>query len=81
MHTRLRRFGSLLGRVCAAGLLVLLPVSAAHAQSAVTATWDRNTDSNTAGYRVYYGTASGDYQWSVDVGNQTSAPLNLSLGQ
>lgn len=60
---------------------MLLSVSAAHAQYAVTASWDRNSDSNTAGYRLYYGKASGDYQWSVDVGNQTTAPLNLSPGQ
>ena len=42
--------------------------------------WDRNTDSQTAGYRLYYGTASGSYQWSVDVGNQVTAPLTLSAG-
>jgi hypothetical protein len=46
----------------------------------MTASWDANTDSYTAGYRIYYGTASGTYQWSLDVGNQTSAPLNLSPG-
>ncbi len=46
----------------------------------VTVSWDRNTDSHTAGYRLYYGTASGSYQWSLDTGNQTSAPLSLSPG-
>ena len=45
----------------------------------MTATWDRNTDTSTSGYRLFYGT-SGTYQWSVDVGNVTSAPLNLSAG-
>jgi len=73
-------FRSNLSAVALAGLLVLSVVSSASAQTTVTATWDRNTDALTAGYRVYYGTSSGTYQWSVDVGNQVSAPINLSPG-
>jgi len=61
--------------------LVLIAASHAYAQYSVTASWDRNSDAYTAGYRVYYGTASGTYQWSLDVGNQTSAPINLSPGK
>jgi hypothetical protein len=64
----------------AAIMLLVLGVSAAHAQVTVTAAWDRNTDAYTAGYRLYYGTASGNYTWSVDAGNQVTAPLNLSRG-
>ncbi|MCC7179421.1 MAG: fibronectin type III domain-containing protein [Acidobacteria bacterium] len=64
----------------AAVLLVLAASSAALAQTTVTATWDRNTDSYTAGYRVYYGTSPGNYQWSVDAGNQVSAPISVSTG-
>ena len=60
--------------------MLLMTASAAMAQTTVTASWDRNTDSETAGYRLYYGTASGSYQWSVDAGNQTSAPIPLSPG-
>ncbi len=60
--------------------LVLLASAAAHAQSTVTVNWDRNTDSYTAGYRLYYGTAPGNYQWNLDAGNQTSAPVNLTRG-
>lgn len=71
---------SAFGRVAASLVLVLIAVTAAHAQYTVTAAWDRNSDSYTAGYRLYYGTASGSYEWSVDVGNQVSAPLNLSPG-
>ena len=64
-----------------AGLLfVLLGTSTAFAQTTVTAAWDRNTDAYTAGYRVYYGTAPGNYQWSLDVGNQTTAPITVSPG-
>jgi hypothetical protein len=67
--------------VALAGLMLLLAAaSSAYAQTTVTATWDRNTDALTAGYRVYYGTSSGTYQWSLDVGNQVNAPINLSPG-
>ncbi|HTM30222.1 MAG TPA: hypothetical protein VL263_02905 [Vicinamibacterales bacterium] len=61
-------------------VFVLFAASHAYAQYPVTASWDANSDPYTAGYRVYYGTASGTYQWSVDVGSQTSAPMNLSTG-
>jgi hypothetical protein len=60
---------------------VILAATAALAQNRVTAAWDRNSDSLTRGYRLYYGTASGNYQWSVDVGNNISAPLNLASGR
>jgi nitrous oxide reductase accessory protein NosL len=67
-------------RIVATLFLLLITASAALAQTTVTAQWDRNTDSQTAGYRLYYGTAPGSYQWSVDAGNQTSAPITLSSG-
>ena len=65
---------------CAALVVILASASAAQAQTTVTATWDRNTDATTAGYRLYYGTAPGNYQWSLDAGNQVSAPLALTPG-
>jgi hypothetical protein len=65
---------------CAALVVILAGASAAQAQTTVTALWDRNTDATTAGYRVYYGTAPGNYQWSLDAGNQVSAPLALNPG-
>jgi hypothetical protein len=63
-----------------AALLLLVCAAATASAQTVTASWDRNADSYTAGYRLYYGTASGSYQWSVDAGNQVSAPINLSPG-
>jgi len=38
--------------------------------------WDPNTDSDLAGYKVYYGKSSGNYENSIDVGNVTA--YNLS---
>jgi len=60
--------------------LLTVTASAALAQTTVTVQWDRNSDNRTAGYRVYYGTSPGTYPWSVDAGNQTSAPIALSPG-
>lgn len=72
---------SVLVRLFAAAIFLLVAgSSSAFAQTTVTATWDRNTDQYTAGYRVYYGTSSGNYQWSLDAGNQVSAPVTLSPG-
>jgi len=75
-----RRARRILALCCAAFVLVLAGASAAQAQTTVTVAWDRNTDSATAGYRVYYGTSPATYQWSVDVGNEVSAPLTLTPG-
>ncbi|MCC7202290.1 MAG: fibronectin type III domain-containing protein [Nitrospirae bacterium] len=33
-----------------------------------TLSWDRNTQPDLAGYKIYYGTTSGDYTASKDVG-------------
>jgi len=44
--------------------------------------WDPNTNPDLAGYRIYYGTASGSYTASVDVGNKTSYTITgLNQGQ
>jgi hypothetical protein len=41
----------------------------------VTLTWDPNSEPDLAGYEIYYGTASGNYQWNLDVGNVTTYTL------
>ena len=53
----------------------------------VTLAWDvptTNTDgtllTDLAGYKVYYGTSSGSYNQSIDVGNVTTYTLNLTDG-
>ena len=37
----------------------------------VTLQWDPNTEPELAGYKVYYGTTSGIYEKSIDVGDTT----------
>ena len=62
------------------GVLVLFFSSFVQAGS-VTVSWDPNTENDLAGYRVYYGTESRNYQTSVDVGLDTFKVVdNLQTG-
>lgn len=38
----------------------------------VTLAWDRNLETDLAGYKIYYGTGSRAYNWFIDVGNVTT---------
>ena len=42
----------------------------------VSFTWDPNSESDLAGYEIYYGTEAGNYQWNIDVGNVTNYSVN-----
>lgn len=42
----------------------------------VTLAWDANTDPDVAGYMIYYGFAARDYDYVVDVGDQTTFTLS-----
>jgi hypothetical protein len=42
----------------------------------VTLVWDPVNVSNLSGYKIYYGTTSGTYQWVSDAGNVTSYTLS-----
>ncbi len=47
----------------------------------LTVGWDENTETNIAGYKLYYGTSSGNYTNTVDAGLQTEYTLtNLQEG-
>src|SRR5688500_534215 len=64
-----------------AGALLLCVNSVAAAQS-VTLAWDPNPEPEVTGYRLHYGTASGQYSSQVDVGNTTThvvSGMDLSL--
>ncbi len=54
--------------------LYLIPSITNAAQ--LTLTWDKNPEPDIAGYKVHYGTSSGNYDHSVDVGNQTSCTIS-----
>jgi len=57
------------------GLMLMLAstvIGAPAYAGTITIGWDRNTESNIAGYRLAYGTQSGVYSSTIDVGNNTS---------
>ena len=42
----------------------------------LTQEWDSNVDEDLAGYIVYYGTASRNYKYDVDIGDRTSVTIS-----
>lgn len=60
-------------RLLLSWLVLTFALVASSARAAtVTLAWDPNTESDLAGYRVLYGTSSGTYTTTVDVGNVTT---------
>jgi hypothetical protein len=70
---RRRRTTGLIGMVFA--LLLLFSPSFACAVQ-ITLAWDSNVEPDVAGYIVYYGTRSGDYDFDVDVGDYDSITIS-----
>src|SRR5580765_8579179 len=71
-------------RMCAFYFLVLLMLLGSATSSwasTVTATWNANPETDIAGYKISYGTSSGSYTTTIDVGNVTSYVLTLPDGQ
>jgi len=70
-------------RSAVAALALLLSMASVANALSVTLQWDSNNDGVTAGYRVYYRTASGTYQPAsgIDVGNVTQFRADLQSGQ
>ncbi len=61
--------------------LIWLPVWL-YGQKSVVVSWNANGEADLAGYRIYYGTRSGQYAEVVDVGNVTSHRLQgLQTGE
>jgi hypothetical protein len=62
------------------GCLLISPTWLHSAQ--VGLTWDPNSETDLAGYKIYWGLSSGNYSQNVDVGNVTIYTIpNLSDGQ
>jgi hypothetical protein len=57
-------------------LTALFSFTSADSAAQINLAWDPNTESDLAGYRVYYGIASGTYGTPADVGNVTAYTLN-----
>ncbi len=59
-----------------AALLIILPLSPKSAYPAqTTLMWDQVIHPDLAGYMIYYGTSSGNYDVSLDVANWTSVTI------
>jgi len=65
------------------GVSIIIGLIAANAMAAqATLAWDPNTESDLAGYRIHYGTASGSYTVHTDVHNVTTYTVDgLTAGQ
>jgi hypothetical protein len=58
-------------------LYLLIPsTSAAYAAATVTVAWDKNQETDVIGYKFHYGIASKNYQYTVDVKNNTSCSIS-----
>ncbi len=72
------RLGSFNFRPSTLAILCFLPLALSLGPGAVvysaqvTLQWDANNDSTVTGYKVYYGTSSGNYPNSIDVGKTTT---------
>lgn len=58
------------------GLLLLASAAQVRASTSITLAWDPSPSPSVAGYRVYYGGASGNYTNNITVGNVTSGIVN-----
>ena len=66
-------------RILKIAALVLAAIFLIHPSSFafhLTLEWDPNIDKDLAGYIVYYGTTSRDYQYDVDIGDETSVTIS-----
>ena len=65
------QIASVLAKMLLCILLLLIPAARAGA-AIVTLAWDPNPETDLLGYRIHYGTSSGVYGTSIEVGRQTT---------
>ena len=53
-------------------VIFILFISCTVYAAQATLSWNPNSESDLAGYKVYWGTSSGSYEWNTDVKNVTS---------
>ena len=64
-----------------ATLIIFLLCNYVYASELVLA-WDPNNETDLAGYKAHYGTVSGNYSFSVDVGKHESVSISgLEIGK
>jgi len=79
---RFPRFSILVFALLSAFIANFLFVPQVAHSAQVTLAWDPNAESDLAGYKIYDGSSSHGYQFSIDVGNKTTCTLsNLEDGR
>lgn len=78
LQVKVKEFSNTLFHCFFAALLFCLSplgINLGHAAE-VTLSWDKNAESDVAGYKVFSGTSSGNYTNSIDVGNWTTCTIS-----
>ena len=59
-------------------ILAILAIAGIAQAATVQVTWNPNTEPDLSGYKLYHGTASGQYGEPVDVGNVTEHVMEIT---
>jgi hypothetical protein len=81
LHFTSQQFKRAYTQQCSFAILVLMLLLSSVTQlraATVTAQWNPNPESNIAGYLISYGTTSGSYATTIDVGKVTSTSLTIA---